>query len=295
MKFPNPNMLLRIAQGDSYGLATEYIKFPRDQESKDKALEFKKYIKHPRHSLKAGQYSDDGQMSLGLAECLINTYPNTQSSDYSKYFFDCFKRDQREGYSSGFQGLLESCNSDKELVERLIPDSDKNGAAMRSVPLGVIKDLQEVKYQAISQAKITHNTFGGMWSSVIVAYMSHYSLYVDQPLSELPKWINDQLSSWIEPISIWDGSPVVGPNVGMRTATAVLTLVSQEKSLLEIAKTTIEWGGDTDSVLSIAWGIASARMNDELPSFFEYGLENGTYGKDYLIKKGNELMQKFNT
>jgi len=59
MKFSNPNMLLRIAQGDSYGLATEYIKFPRDQESKDKALEFKKYIKHPRHSLKAGQYSDE--------------------------------------------------------------------------------------------------------------------------------------------------------------------------------------------------------------------------------------------
>jgi hypothetical protein len=73
----------------------------------------------------------------------------------------------------------------------------------------------------------------------------------------------------------------------------VLTLVSEEKTLLDIAKKTIEWGGDTDSVLSIAWGIASTRMHEELPAFFEGGLENGPYGRTFLRDLGTKLMRRF--
>ena len=91
-------------------------------------------------------------------------------------------------------------------------------------------------------------------------------------------------------IEEWDGCPVQDPDVGIATSRAVMTLVSREKSLLDIARKTIEWGGDTDSVLSIAWGIASTRMRDELPPFFDGGLENGPFGYKFLSDLGKKLM-----
>jgi hypothetical protein len=64
----NDLMLVRIAQGDAYGMATEYIKLPRDQATQDQALEFTKYVANPKHNLRPGQYTDDTQMSLAVPE-----------------------------------------------------------------------------------------------------------------------------------------------------------------------------------------------------------------------------------
>lgn len=302
MRYPNPLMLLRIAQGDAFGVATEYIKFPRDQHVYDRALRFESYGKHPTHKLAPGQYTDDTQMSIAVAEVLLRDNPEIPTPErrdelrkrFTTSFFDCFKRDPREGYSRGFQTLLEEVQSADELLTRLKPDSDKNGAAMRSVPLGVLADPVHVKFVTNIQAKITHDTLGGVTSAMMVALMSHFALYVDEPLSRLPTWLAPHLgnppSSYLTP---WSGDPVTGPDVGMNTARAVLTLLMEEKSLLGIAKKTIEWGGDTDSVLAIAWGIASARMHDELPPFFDGGLENGTYGRTFLNDLGKKLMETY--
>jgi len=59
MKHPNPNMLLRIAQGDAFCAATEYLEFPRDQAVKDEALRFRKFGQNPKHlDLKPGWYKN---------------------------------------------------------------------------------------------------------------------------------------------------------------------------------------------------------------------------------------------
>jgi ADP-ribosylglycohydrolase len=78
----------------------------------------------------------------------------------------------------------------------------------------------------------------------------------------------------------------------MITAHAVHTLLTSQASLLEILTQTLMWGGDTDSVASIAWGIASARYGNEiLPEFFERDLEVGRpYGVSYLKSLGTQLM-----
>jgi len=291
MKNPNPKMLVRIAQGDAYGVACEYIKFPRDQATYDQAMKFESYGKHPTHKLVPGQYTDDTQMSLAVAETLLWKEDPTPP-DFAEMFFRCFKRDWRDGYSRGFQAILEKVSSAEEMTSVLNPDSDKNGAAMRSVPIGVLPSPYHVLSIASMQAKITHNTEGGVNSSVLIAMLSHFALYHDEPFIDFPKWVKKYGVS--APIPIWDGKPVTGPNVGMNTAHAVYTLVSREKSLMDIARRTIEWGGDTDSVLSLAWGIASTRMQDEkLPEFFDSGLENGTYGRTFLEGFGTRLMERF--
>lgn len=101
---------------------------------------------------------------------------------------------------------------------------------------------------------------------------------------------------WVGPVqeNSKDGK---GLGVGLNTAWAVHTLLTTETSLMEILKRTIEWGGDTDSVGAIAWGIASCRHQDEqLPEFFERDLElgrNPAYGPAYLKELGRQLMDAY--
>ena len=291
MKNPNPNMLVRIAQGDAFGLAVEYAKFPRDQELKEKVLRFDRYYKHPTHSLEPGVYSDDTQMSIAVAEVLLQD-PTAQRSSYefADSFLRCFKRDPRDGYARGFQAFLEEVSDTQSFLNAIKNDSDKNGAAMRSVPIGVLSNPEDVVKVATIQAKVTHDTIGGIMSSVLVALMSHYTLHTNKPLSDLPDWLKSVCHAHPP---LWEGGPVVGPGVGMNTARAVMTLLIKETSLIDIARRVIEWGGDTDSVLAITWGIASARMKESLPPFFDGGLENGTYGHKFLTKLGRNLMDQY--
>ena len=286
---PNPNMLLRIAQGDAYGMATEYIKLPRDQTVYDQALEFTQYCKHPTHNLMPGQYTDDTQMSIAVAEVLLGD-EHTRPM-FADAFVRCFKRDQRDGYARHFQAFLESVVDVHDFLARINPASDKNGAAMRSVPIGVLSNPNQVIEVAQTQAKLTHDTLGGIASSIFVSLMSHFALYRDEPFSNLPAWLEK-----VYPILVlkpWPGGRIAAPDVGLKTASAVLRLLIDGRNLIDIAKTTIEWGGDTDSVLAIAWGIASARMREPLPEFFEHGLERGPYGYNFLAKLGETLMMRY--
>jgi hypothetical protein len=63
--------------------------------------------------------------------------------------------------------------------------------------------------------------------------------------------------------------------------------------LLDIARATLAWGGDTDTVLAVAWGIASTRCREPLPGFFDDGLERGAFGRDFLLRLCGELMERY--
>jgi len=300
MKHSNNDMLLRIAQGDAYCLGSEYIKFPRDEETFRQVMKFEKYVKHPTHKLRAGDYSDDTQMSIAVAEVLIENANSGLLSDknasrhlFAERFVTAFKRDQRDGYARGFQKLLESIENGEDLLRKIRPDSDKNGAAMRSVPLGVIRDISLMFRVAETQAKITHDTEAGILSSQAVALMSHFALWEDGSLDvDMYDWCVNKLPEFKKFQGAWSG-PVKAPNVGINTVHAVATLM-RERTLIDILRKTIVWGGDTDSVASIAWGIASVRMKDDLPEFFLGGLEKGrTYGVNYLKDLGTKLMSAF--
>jgi ADP-ribosylglycohydrolase len=293
-------MLLRIAQGDAYGVAAEYCKRHPDEPEEKLLYEFKQYLPHPAyHKLPPGTYTDDTQMSIALTELLLAKGRGAKHEDFMEAWFHTFKRDQRDGYSRNFQALLESAKTADELRLILKPDSTKNGAAMRSVPLGVITDPEWVKTMAMRQAGTTHATYEGVTSSVAVALMSHYALHDRRDFSCMTGWLVNQFPAferfrepWVGPVqskcknSPWD--------VGMNTAWAVHTLLTTQTSLLGIMKQVLEWGGDTDSVAAVAWGIASARMTEDLPAFFEADLEkiNGSkYGPEFLKDLGKRLME----
>ncbi len=192
MRHRNDLILLRIAQGDAYGMASEYCERHPEEPEYAEIREFKRYLGHPAfHTLAPGTYTDDTQMSIAVSEALIEafidaTYLNIDLGEkietlsvehFTDRFFNAFKRDPRNGYSRKFQSILEEAKTPDHLRQLIIPDSTKNGAAMRSVPLGVLKDPTEIVRLAGLQASITHATYEGINSSAAVALMSHYALY----------------------------------------------------------------------------------------------------------------------
>lgn len=301
MKNPNDNMLLRIAQGDACAVAVEYVRREKYPDLFEEVLKLEKYQEHPTyHALAPGMYTDDTQMSIAVSELLLADESLTVDR-FRERFFLVFKRDPRDGYSRGFQKLLNECKTVDELKERLVPNSTKNGAAMRSVPFGVLASPRDAMHLAKLQAAVTHATRDGELTAQAVALMSHFTLHTDIPFSEMMDWCSQYLPEVFDEFwHDWDGyvadrTSEGGFDVGMNTVWAVTTLLQREKSLIDILRKTIEWGGDTDSVCAIAWGIASARYQDEqLPEFLEKDLEwDGNYGTSFLKTLGNDLMRKY--
>jgi len=307
------NFLVRIAQADSYALACEYIEEKGNEKLIKKLLNFEGYQSHPTyHKTLPGHYSDDTQMSIAVSEYLIDklSCPEKEPEPIINYFFRAFKRDPIDGYSRYLQSLLEESSTVEELFQGLTPDSDSNGAAMRSVPIGLLPNLKEAIEFSTSQAKVTHNSKGGILSSNLVTAMSHYFRYTNCYIEEIIPFLNEKLTKPKEMLNLFrqfiespwsgrlhksnvrvynvNGSEVSG--IGLATAHAVFTLLSHKKNLKDMMSQVIEWGGDTDSVASIAWGIAALRYEgEELPKFFDEKLRNDEFGTRYLLKLGSEI------
>lgn len=305
MLYRNDNMLLRIAQADAFASAVEYVKDDEHLDLHAAVARFDSYQQHPTHRLlRPGMYTDDAQMSIAVAEVLLEHGRKASMDNYYDAWYRCFKRDPRDGYSRAFQKLLESSISAIDLRRLIRPDSDKNGAAMRSVPLGVLPSPTACIAAAFVQASTTHATPGGINSSVSVALMSHYALHEAQDFSGLFGWVSQHhkphmafKQPWRGPVTGgWKTKDPTGMGVGMNTAWAVQTLLTEESSLMGIMRRVLDWGGDTDSVGAIAWGIASCRYQDEaLPDFLECDLERGNpkYGPVFLKGLGTRLMEAY--
>ncbi len=64
-------MLLELAIGDAYGAGFEYA----DTETIRLHNNLSRYVKHPRHNIRPGCYTDDTQMSLAIAETMVSGEP----------------------------------------------------------------------------------------------------------------------------------------------------------------------------------------------------------------------------
>ncbi len=274
-------MLLELAVGDAYGAGFEYSSDRMVRDENDLAH----YRQHPRHATTPGQYTDDTQMSLAIAEAIISGEDWTPLNLASR-FVDVYKRDPRDGYAGGFAEFLKSVGSGQEFLDGIVPTSDKSGAAMRAVPIGVYKDEKQVAYRATVQAKITHDTVDGVNAAVAVALMAHYALYRHGPISGIATYLDERVpGNWAEP---WTGK--VGAKGWMSVRAAITTLRSFSR-MSDILRACIAYTGDVDTVATIALGVAScsAEVEQDIPDSLLAGLENGAFGRDYLMKLDRQL------
>jgi ADP-ribosylglycohydrolase len=82
-------------------------------------------------------------MTIAIVKLMLNNEKFTSEIIADK-FIECFKRDQRLGYSKGFYQLLLSVESGFDLINIIKPNSERNGAAMRSVPIGFFKEKNKL-------------------------------------------------------------------------------------------------------------------------------------------------------
>jgi ADP-ribosylglycohydrolase len=279
--------MLELAVGDAYGAGFEYV----DKKIIKKHNNLKDYHKNTRHDIGNGNYTDDTQMSLAIAELLLEN-DSWNSLDIADKFVEVFKRDPRAGYAGRFYQFLQETNSGEEFLKNILPNSEKSGAAMRSSPIGYLPHIQDVIKYSSFQARLTHNTLIGVNSSIASSLMSHYFIYDIGDKNNIGNFIEDYISgNWS---GFWDKE--VGCN-GDESVLAAINAIRKEKSLSKILKRCISFGGDVDTVATIALAAASCsrEIKQDLPKNLVDGLENNKYGRDYLIELDKKLKERYKT
>jgi ADP-ribosyl-[dinitrogen reductase] hydrolase len=191
-------------------------------------------------------------------------------------------------YAGGFYKFLKKTRSGKEFIDNIRPKSDKSGAAMRSCPIGVFPSEDEVISRCSIQAAITHNTVDGKNAAIAAALMAHYFIYNLGKKSELPEYLCEHVAgNWAEP---WVGE--VGSR-GWMSVRAAITSLMMNDSLSAILRSSIKWGGDTDTIAAIALaaGSCSKDIEQDIPEVLLQGLEHGKYGIHFLHSLDKKLMK----
>lgn len=277
-------MLVEIAIADAYGAGFEYA----DSSLVRKSNNLAGYVRHPRHQLRPGNYTDDTQMSIAIAE-LILSEQEWSRENIARFFLEAFKRDPREGYASGFFRFLSEVGSADEFIARIRPDSDKSGAAMRASPIGVYPSIREVIEKSTLQARLTHDTRDGIRSAVAASLMAHYFLYRLGPKRELGRFLESQVEGQWN--TAWQRK--VGSK-GWMAVQAAATAVMECDQMSSLLIRCVDFEGDVDTVATIALGAAclSDEVAHDLPTHLYDNLERGAFGSQYLMTLDKKLMEK---
>jgi ADP-ribosylglycohydrolase len=307
-------MLLEIAVGDAYGVKFENL-HDADLIRRNNNLSYKwKYQEDFQPSIiPPGYYTDDTQMSLAIAEAMLDDDESWSKESMAEWFIEVFHRNQRRGYTTFFLNALLNSESGRELLSRIGGRSTKSGAAMRSAPLGMHKRMGEAVAKARAHAMVTHDSWEGRESAIAVAMSSWYFYHNQGPREGLVEWLNETRYSgnihakdafYVEGVSddkddrVLPWFPDLERSVRIdawECLECALYAIESADNLGDILKYAVSFGGDTDTVAAIAMGIASASDDIEknLPEELIAELENRQFGHDYLLFVDKKLSEKF--
>jgi ADP-ribosylglycohydrolase len=289
-------MMVEIGISDAFGAGFEFASPERLVVLKNDLSQY--YPHNLPGFLPPGSYTDDTQMSVAIAEALIE-YDRWTAESLADRFVNCYKRDPRNGYSRGLQSILDTVMTGEELLAKLVPSSDKCGAAMRSCPLGTIRHEDEMFRKARIQAKITHDTKDGIFSSCAIALATRYFFHEKGSKDNLWNFLKNhpfpenQPEVWTE---LWPDKTRVTSDA-IPCIKAAISSVVKSNSFAECLMRCVDYTGDVDSVSAMALGIASVIPNEsemkfDLPNNLISGLENGKYGFNYLRNLDKLLLEK---
>jgi len=279
-------ILLPQAIGDSYAVAFEFVKMKLVRAAND----MRGYKRHPSHKeMVPGSYSDDTQQSMAIAELMLAKPPEEWTHlDVADALVNVFRRDPRAGYARSFYEVLLKLECGEDFLATIKPNSVKSGGAMRAPVVGLLPNTVEVVNTAMFQASLTHATVIGMESAVAAALMTHYFWYRMGLREDLPEFI----LQWL-PLGQWD-KPYKGmvQSYGWMPVRAAITAILANDSLTAVLKACVAFGGDTDTVAAIAMPAAAAceEIEADLPGVFYNRLENGDYGRDYILHLDARLL-----
>jgi ADP-ribosylglycohydrolase len=277
-------MLLEIALGDAYGSGFEFAPRAKILRANDGA-----HFEAHEKGIPAGRFTDDTQMSVAVAELLLAD-GEPDGNAWADAFLAAYRRDPRPGYAEHFVALLQTAASGAELRQRIAPGSRRNGAAMRSVPLALVADVDRLERLAHAQAAVTHDSAEGRLSSFVVGLMGHALLHERAPVAALAGIVQARTgftlrADWHEEVAC----------DAIQTLHAVHTALQRHRGMAALLRDCIEFGGDVDTVGAIALGLASLTPEyaNDLPQPLVDGLEDGPFGRTWLRALDERLAARF--
>lgn len=291
------NVLLGTAIGDALGVPfeTKPADFPLllnwDGET---------YLGSEHHELKPGQFSDDTQMSMMVAQSLIDNKgfnPNDLSSRYVDWIFSGKARGYGRTTMLACQALKDGTHWNKSGV----PGSYGNGTAMRAASFGVFfkNDKVALLEAATIDAKITHNSDEAIAGSRAIALAAfciankNESDLLDEICMELPaSTVLNKLLAFNELLAMKNVSPThilqgIGTKADVRqTAPAALFCYLKNDNYKDAVLMAIRAGGDTDTTAAITGALCSIKYGFKgINKAWVDGIED----KDKLIALDNQL------
>lgn len=318
-------MLLEMAIGDSYGACFECTSNDFVERNNDLRYEIHPRIlkKYPADNqpklVPSGCYTDDTQMSLGIVEMMLDkNFDWYDKEAIADVFLECFKRDERRGYTPYLFLILINSRSGKELLSKLSGDSDKSGAFMRAAPIGMYSDLDEVMEKAALQAMVTHDSWVGRNSAIGAAMMAHYFYHDLGPKDEMVQWLKDthfkhtlfaEKPFWVPSdkgnpdnggkgfgveVKPWKQDQRVRVH-GWDCFEAAVYVVNECDTMSDVLHLSVALGGDSDTVATVAAAVASCskEISQDIPVQLIEGLENGSFGHKFLADLDLQLKEAF--
>jgi ADP-ribosyl-[dinitrogen reductase] hydrolase len=286
-------MFIFQAIGDAYGAAFEFMEKDKWQPNNGLA-----YYRHPVIGIGAGRYTDDTQMSIAVMEAMLSfKNPDANgitSDDFAQSFFEVYKRNPRPGYSSGFTSILEESSTYVEMLNRIDGKSTRSGAIMRSAPVGFLKSYDRVLEVSAMQCAITHNTPIAIYASQAISLTMHYLIHLRGTCDGIGTFLNAALGKkfgidWNEDRTEWASIEAVD------CARNAITALRTSRTTTEVLINSVEPGGDTDTVASIAMALAwaSRQIEDDKSISLTSELESGTYGFEFLYNLTHSASERY--
>jgi ADP-ribosyl-[dinitrogen reductase] hydrolase len=264
------NVLLGTAIGDALG-----VPFESKLANYDLLLGWdgKSFLGSEYHKLGPGQYSDDTQMSLMVAESLLDN-KGFNPEDLSMRYVDWIISGRARGYGKTTLMAVQNLANGIHWSQSGIPGSYGNGTAMRAAPFGIyFRDDYEALMENVKiDSAITHASDEAEAGAIAIAMATYlivnddtenmlYRLWGLLPESKV-KDIIYSLSSLIDSPYILPAQAlrVLGTKADVRmTVPAALYCYMKFDNYHDAVDAAIRAGGDTDTTAAIVGALFGAK------------------------------------
>ena len=292
--------LLGTAIGDALGVPfeTKLVNFEPLQK-----WDGQTFLGSEHHKLQPGQYSDDTQMSIEVAESLIDQKgfdPDNLADRYVQWMVSGRAR----GWGKTTKAAVENLLNGKHWSESGIANSYGNGTAMRAAPFGVWfrNDLKTLVEIVKVDSAITHASEEAEAGAIAIALAAAFAANRDtKNLSEricdqLPeskvKTVVHSLTSLVDAKHIAPSAAlsILGTKADVRqTVPAALYCFMRCKTYWDGVETAIRAGGDADTTAAIVGALFGARDGtmDMLGAWID-----GVEDSQKLIKLDSQLYNR---
>jgi ADP-ribosylglycohydrolase len=232
------------------------------------------FLGSEHHKLKPGQYSDDTQLSIEVAQSLLEN-KGFNPGNLAERYVDWMVSGRARGYGKTTLLAVQNLLNGKHWSQSGVPGSYGNGTAMRAAPFGIYfrDDLKELIKVCKVDSAITHASEEAEAGSIAIALAAAYAVNndTDQLLQRIWEVLPDSkvkvaifsLSSLVE-------SPYIGPEQALRvigtkgnvkeTVPAALYCFLRFNFYEDAVVAAIKAGGDTDTTAAIVGALWGAKV-----------------------------------